>query len=151
VRYDFPTQRIYWIPDATYKEEITHFTRELRQYSIRMIMRNKNPSVEDSAFLVNKLLYTKRLMVTRGARETAEAMARAQRDEKGLIPKGIGPRSPIHDIDSVRLVCFFLACNKRELSDIKHLILDRKLDLMEEEPAVDELNQGYFSISSAAL
>jgi hypothetical protein len=151
VRYDFPTQRIYWIPDTTSKEEITHFTRELRKNNIRLIMRAKNPSVEDSAFLVNKLLYTKRLMVTRGARETAEAMSRAQRDEKGLIPKGIGPNSPIHDIDSVRLVMFFLACNKRELSDIKHLILDRKLDLLEEEPAIDELNQGYFSISSSAL
>ncbi len=97
VRYDFPTQKIYWIPDTTSKDEIAHFYRELRHYDIRLVLRSKNPFVEDSAFLVNKLLYTKRLLFARGARETADAVARAQRDDKGLIPKGVGPRSPIHD------------------------------------------------------
>jgi hypothetical protein len=153
VRFDFPTQRIFWVPDVTYKDEITHFTRELRQHDIRMIMRSKNPSVEDSTFLVNKLLYSQRLMITHEARETAESLARAQRDDKGLIPKGIGPRSPIHDADSVRLICFFLACNRKELADIRHLILDRRLDLLDEEDGegVAELNNDYISISSSAL
>ena len=97
VRHDFPRQKIFFLPDSTAKEEITHFTRELRVHDIRLVLRSKNPLVEDSTFLVNKLLYTKRLMVAKSARETAEALSLAQRDSKGMIPKGVGPSSPIHD------------------------------------------------------
>lgn len=146
VRYDFPKNRILWIPDTTAKEQITHFTKELRRYDIRIVMRSRNPLVEDSAFLVNKLLYTKRLIITEAAEETAEALATAQRDDQGRIPKGVGPRSPIHDCDSARLLCFFVACNRKEMADIRRLALDRHLDLLEEnkEPTVEELGYGYY-------
>jgi hypothetical protein len=143
VRYDFPRNKILWIPDTTAKEEITHFTRELRRNKIALVLRSRNPLVEDTAFLVNKLLYTRRLMVARGARDTAEAMSLAQRDDRGLIPKGVGKNSPIHDCDSVRLIAFFIACNKREMADIKHLVLDRRLDLIEDD-SVEEMQNGYY-------
>jgi hypothetical protein len=111
-------------------------------------LRSRNPIVEDSAFLVNKLFFTNHLMISRGARDTADAVARAQRDDKGMIPKGIGPRSPIHDCDGLRLLCFFVVCNKKEFSDIRHLILDRRLDLVDkDETGVTELNQGYYQAS----
>jgi hypothetical protein len=106
IRYDYPSQKIFWIPDTTAKEEITHFVRELKHHNIRLVMRGKNPLVEDTAFLVNKMLYTSRLMVAKSARETAEALSLAQRDKNGLIPKGVGPRSPIHDclVGSTRIL-----------------------------------------------
>lgn len=96
VRHDFPHNKIVWIPDTTAKDQISHFTKELRKHRIHWITRSKNPLVEDSAFLVNKLLYTKRLFLTTMASEVAEALALAQRDKNGKIPKGIGPNSPIH-------------------------------------------------------
>lgn len=148
IRYDFPTQPIYWIPDTTAKEEITHFTRELRAHSIKIILRGRNPLVEDSAFLVNKLFYTGRLIICDAARETADAVSRCQRDERGMIPKGVGPRSPIHDADSLRLACFFIACNLKEFHSLKHLILDRRLDLVGKEEAAVEVGQGYYAMAN---
>jgi len=152
VRTDFPTQRIFFIPDTTAKDQLVHFARELRRNEIRLILRSSNPLVEDSAFLVNKLLYLKKIIVTRMARDTAEALATAQRDDKGQIPKGVGPRSPIHDTDAVRMIAYFLACNKREFSLLRRLIIDRHRDILEEEEnPVEELEKGYYSLDAAAM
>lgn len=151
VRHDFPSQRIYFIPDTTAKEEIGHFIKELRRYDIRFIMRSKNPIVEDSAFLVNKLLFTSKLMIAKGARDTAEALSLQQRDKNGQIQKGVGKSSPVHDTDSVRLVCFFIVCNRRNFADIKRVTIDRHLALMEDTPAMKELERGYIEITPSAL
>lgn len=151
VRHDFPTQRIYFLPDTTAKEEVTHFTRDLRRNDIRLILRSKNPIVEDSAFLVNKLLYTKRLIIARSARETAEKLSLAQRDARGAIPKGVGPSSPIHDTDAVRFICYFLACNRPELSSIKAATIERHLYLTNEESNLSEMSNGYYEIDSRAF
>lgn len=150
VRNDFPHQRIYFIPDTTAKEEIAHFIKELRRYDIRFIMRSKNPIVEDSAFLVNKLLFTRKLMISKGARDTAEALSLQQRDKNGQIQKGVGKSSPVHDTDSVRLVCYFIVCNRRAFADIKRVTIDRHLMLTEDEPAVKELDRGYLEITPSA-
>ena len=126
VRYDFPENKIYWIPDAASKNEILTFASELRKYKIYWAFKTKNPNIEDTVFLVNKLLYTKRLIFTELAKETAEACALAQRDPKtGLLPKGIGMRSPIHDIDALRMLCYFLLF-KPSMKDIRDLTLKRR-------------------------
>ena len=151
LRHDFPRQKIFFIPDTTAKDDIAHFARELSRADIRIVSRSKNPIVEDSAFLVNKLLYTKRLILTRGARETAEALSLQQRDKNGQIQKGVGKSSPVHDTDSVRLVCFFIVCNRRNFADIKRVTIDRHLALMEDAPAMKELERGYIEITPSAL
>jgi len=150
VRYDFPSQRIYMIPDTTAKDQLTHFTRELRRNNVHLIMRSKNPLVEDTAFLVNKMLFTKRIIVTAGARETAEDLSLAQRDKDGNIPKGKGPSSPIHRCDGVRLIAFFLACNRREFADIRKLTVARRLDI-EEDGDVKEMSSGFYDLSPQVL
>jgi hypothetical protein len=38
-RYDFPEQRILWVPDVTIKDSFPQFARELRKYSIQIIYR----------------------------------------------------------------------------------------------------------------
>jgi hypothetical protein len=151
VRTDFPHAKVLWIPDTTAREQIQQFARELKRYDINYIYRAKNPIVEDSAFLENKLLYTKRLMMTRMARDTAEALALAQRDSNNAIPKGKGPNSPIHDCDSVRLMCYYLASNKRELNDIRRVTIARHLEMFEDEPGVEEQAAGYSKIASWAV
>jgi hypothetical protein len=151
VRADFPHANILFVPDATAKEQIQHFTRELRRYDIHWVYRTKNPNVEDSAFLVNKLLYTSRLIITTMARDTAEAAALAQRDKNNQIPKGVGPSSPIHDIDSLRLLAFFLASNKQELNDIRRVTIARHQEMFQDDPGVEELAGGYSRIAPHAL
>lgn len=133
VRYDFPFNKIVWIPDASAKNEILTFTTELRKYNIFWAFRSKNPNVEDTVFLVNKLLYANRLIFTEMAKESAEACSLALRDPKtGLIPKGIGRKSPIHDLDSIRMLVYYLIF-KPTMKDIRELSIRRKLEQWRDE------------------
>jgi len=136
VRYDFPNNKIIWIPDASAKSDIMTFASELRKYQIFWAFRGKNPNVEDTVFLVNKLLYTRRLVFTELAKDTAEACSLALRDPKtGLMPKGIGKRSPIHDIDALRMLCYFLIF-KPVMKDIRDLTIRRRLEEWKNEEEV---------------
>jgi len=84
----------------------------------------------------NKLLYMRRLVFTEMAKETAEACSLALRDPKtGLLPKGIGRRSPIHDIDSLRMLCYFLIF-KPVMKDIRDLTIKRRLEEWKDEEEV---------------
>jgi hypothetical protein len=153
-RYDFPTQTIRWIPDTTAKDLIAQFGRELRKYDIRLVYRTKNPIVEDSVFLVNKLFYTRRLIIGRGARETAEAAAAALRDKNNEVPKGVGPLSPIHDLDSLRMVSYYLASNKEELLDIRRVTIGRHQEIqetVEAEGDIIEERNGYVDYAPRAI
>lgn len=133
VRFDFPNNKILWIPDASAKTDIMTFTAELRKYQIFWAFRGKNPNVEDTVFLVNKLLYLRRLVFTELAKETAEACSLALRDPRtGLLPKGIGKRSPIHDIDALRMLCYFLIF-KPVMKDIRDLTIRRRLEEWKDE------------------
>jgi hypothetical protein len=151
VRTDFPHAKIVFVPDATAKEQVRHFTRELKRHDIHWVYRSKNPNVEDSAFLVNKLLYTRRLIFTRMAGEAAESAARALRDKNNQIPKGVGPDSPIHDVDHIRILCYYLASNKQELNDIRRVTIERHQRMLEDEPGVEEQSGGYSVIAPRAL
>jgi hypothetical protein len=151
VRSDFPHAKLFFVPDATAKDQIRQFVRELRRYGIHWLYRAKNPNVEDSAFLVNKLLYTGRLIFTSMARDAAEAAASAQRDRNNQIPKGVGPRSPIHDVDHIRIVCYYLASNKKSLIDIRRVTIARRQELFDDDPGVEELSNGYTRIAPHAL
>jgi hypothetical protein len=151
-RHDFPVQRILWIPDVTIKDSFPQFARELRKYGIQIIYRKKNPLVEDTVFLVNKLFYTGRLMVCRIARDLAEACAQAHRDKDNKIPKGIGPASPIHAIDGLRYVCSFVCMRDKAFRDIRKLIIDKRASFRSDsEKPVQDLGGGYIQIHPNAL
>lgn len=160
VREDFPENKITWVPDATAKDTIMSFRKELKKYNIRWAIRSKNPSVEDTLFLVNKLLYTRRLIITAMAKETAEDMARALRGKNNEVPKGVGPLSPIHRIDGIRMAAFYLAMTRRSLRDIRMVTLDRHMKLAaskeideenEKNAMIEELPGGYTEVSAGAL
>jgi hypothetical protein len=151
VRTDFPRANILFISDSTAKDQVRHFIKELKRHNIFWIYRSKNPNIEDSAFLVNKLLYLRRLVFTKMAVEAAQAAAIANRDKNGQIPKGVGPSSPIHDVDHIRMVCYYLASNRKELNDVRMVTIARKQQLAEEVPEVEEMRGGYAKISPSAL
>jgi hypothetical protein len=151
-RHDFSGQRILWIPDVTIKDSFPQFARELRKYSIQIIYRKKNPLVEDTVFLANKLFYTGRLMVCKIAKDLAEACAQAHRDKDNKIPKGVGPNSPIHAIDGLRYACSFICMRHPDFRDVRRIILDKRASFRpDSEKPVQDLGSGYIQIHPDAL
>jgi hypothetical protein len=151
-RHDFQEQRILWIPDVTIKDSFPQYARELRKYGIQIIYRKKNPLVEDTVFLVNKLFYTGRLLICEIAKDVAEACALAMRDKDNKIPKGIGPSSPIHAVDGVRYSCSFICMRDRSFRDIRELIIDKRASFRSDNgKPVQDVGNGYLQIHPNAL
>jgi hypothetical protein len=148
LRYDFPHNRIFFIPDTTAKDQVAVFIKELHRYNIHYIFRSKNPLVEDSAFLVNKLLYTSRFLVCPMAKDLAEALSLEMRDKDGNIPKGKGPGSPVHATDGARYVAYFLALTNDTLNDIRMVTIARHESVRDTIPERQELTGGYMDIMS---
>ena len=157
-RYDFPDQDIFWRPDVTIKDQYPHFARDLRRNDIHIIHRSKSPLVEDSCFLISKLCAQGRIMIHSQAREVAEAFSTASRGKDNKIPKGVGPNSPIHDIDGARYVCSYLALILPEFKDIRKGIMSHLASFragaeeMEERlAAVSSVGAGYTRIEGRAF
>lgn len=158
VRYDFPEQDIFWLPDVTIKDQYPHYARALRKNDIHIIHRSKSPLVEDSCFLISKLCLQGRIIIHNGAREVAEAFSTASRDKDNKIPKGVGPNSPIHAIDGARYVCSYLALVLPEFRDLRRGIMSHLASFragaeeMEERlSAVADLGAGYSRIDGRAF
>jgi hypothetical protein len=151
-RHDFPNQRVLWIPDMTMKDSFPMFTRELRRYDIHIAYRKKNPVVEDTVFLVNKLFYTGRLKICAVAKDLAEACALAMRDKDNKVPKGVGPSSPIHSCDGVRYAVHFIVLNRPGFHDVRRLVLDKRASLRDDDDGpVKQLKGGYLELAPRAL
>lgn len=157
-RYDFPDQDIFWLPDVTVHDQYPHFARDLRRNDIHIIHRSKSPLVEDSCFLISKLCAQGRILIHSQAREVAEAFSTASRGKDNKIPKGVGPNSPIHDIDGARYVCSYLALILPEFKDIRKGIMSHLASFragaeeMEERlAAVGEIGAGYTRIEGRAF
>ena len=157
-RYDFPDQDIFWLPDVTIHDQYPHFARDLRRNDIHIIHRSKSPLVEDSCFLISKLCAQGRIMIHSQAREVAEAFSTASRGKDNKIPKGVGPNSPIHDIDGARYVCSYLALILPEFKDIRKGIMSHLASFragaeeMEERlSAVSSVGAGYTRIEGRAF
>jgi hypothetical protein len=151
-RHDFPNQRILWVPDVTMKDSFPQFGRELRKHGIQIIYRKKNPLVEDTVFLVNKLLYVQRLLFCRIAKNAAEACALAMRDKDNKIPKGIGPNSPIHYLDTIRYACAFIAMRDKAFLDIRRIIIEKRASFRKDsDRPVQDIGDGYLEVHPDAL
>jgi hypothetical protein len=128
VRYDFPDTNIMFIPDASGSKEIMTFTSELSKHKIKWLYRTKNPSHNDSIFVTNKMLYTRRLVFGQLAKEAAEALALLRFDKYGVVPKGIGPRSGVHVTDAIRYLCYFIIFTP-EFKDLRKITIERNIQL----------------------
>jgi hypothetical protein len=154
VRYDFPEQKILWLPDVTIKDSFPSLARDLRKHDIKIIYKKKSPLVEDSCFLVSKLFYLRRLMVCKIAKNVAEACEAAMRDKDNKIPKGVGPSSPIHTLDGVRYASVFIVATHADFEDIRRLIADKRASLRDDAPKdgkVRYLPGGYVEIAPSVF
>lgn len=97
MRYDFPKNLIKWIPDATGSEKVMLFKKELRANGIKVMMRSRNPPIQDRTFLVNKLFYSGRMFVCPFCKDLDNALVIRQNDPKtGLPMKGKTESAPDH-------------------------------------------------------
>lgn len=152
-RHDFPHNKIIFIPDATSNKEILTYYKKLRQYGIWWAASSKNKSVEDSVFAVNSLLRAGRLVYTRAAKETAEALAGFMRDKNNQVPSAKAPGDYGHDVDSARYVVGYLLRTQASLLDVYKATLMRKDNkgVLDDEEQVVEQNGGYVLMGPGAL
>jgi hypothetical protein len=148
-RHDFWDQELFWAPDATMKDSFPAFSKELRKYGIHIVYRRKNPLVEDTVFLLNKLLYTSRMLFCPLAKDAAEACSLAFRDKDGKVPKGTGKGSPIHDLDTLRYIAMFVVARYAEFADFRRLVVDKFASLRGDHDPVKRIGGGYTQIDPA--
>ena len=124
-RYDFPTQRIVWIPDMTYKEHFGEFKKELKMHRINIAYRSCNPLVTDRNFAANKLFFTERLFVCPLCKDTENTLLTWQKDPKTGLPSKGGKGAPDHKGDCLGYIVHYLLSWRRELKDIYSVTLGR--------------------------
>lgn len=123
-RYDFPTQRIVWIPDMTYKEHFAEFKKELRLFNITIAYRSCNPLVNDRVFACNKLLHAERLFVCPICATLKTALLTHQRDAKTGMPMKGGVNSPDHTSDAFGMAVHYLLSWNRDLKPLYRVTLE---------------------------
>ena len=134
-RYDFPTQRIVWIPDMTYKEHFAEFKKELRTYRISIAYRSCNPLVADRNFACNKLFYAERLFICPICKDTETTLMTWQKDPKTGAPSKGGKGAPDHKGDCIGYVVHYLLSWCRELKPLYDVTLRRLYDKRRERGA----------------
>ena len=126
LRYDFPDQKIIWIPDMTYKEHFGEFKKELRQHKINIAYRACNPNVTDRNFAVNKCLYSERLFICPCCEDSKKSLMTHQIDPKTLKPMKGGIGAPDHKSDCLGMAVHYLLSWHKDLKDIYKLTLGRR-------------------------
>lgn len=127
-RYDFPENRIYWIPDATAAEKINYFRQELRTNRIDIKYRKRNPLVKDRVFLVNKMFAVGVLFVDEDCKELDHALIIRQNDKKTGEPmKGQGEMAPDHICDALEYALTYMVSWMRVFKDLYSLTLGRRI------------------------
>lgn len=134
-RYDFPTQKIVWIPDMTYKEHFAEFKKELRVYKISIAYRSCNPLVADRNFACNKLFYAERLFICPICKDTETTLMTWQKDPKTGAPSKGGKGAPDHKGDCIGYVVHYLLSWCRELKPLYDVTLRRLYDKRRERGA----------------
>lgn len=134
-RYDFPTQKIVWIPDMTYKEHFAEFKKELRTHRISIAYRSCNPLVADRNFACNKLFYAERLFICPICKDTEKTLLTWQKDPKTGAPSKGAKGAPDHKGDCIGYVVHYLLSWCRELKPLYDVTLRRLYDKRRERGA----------------
>lgn len=124
-RYDFPTQKIVWIPDATATSIYTQFKKELRLHNIRVAYRKSNPLVQDRVFVINKLLYSQRMFITPICKDVEKSLLTHQFDPKTRAPMKGGVGAPDHISDAMGYAVYHIMCWCRDMKDLYDVTLGR--------------------------
>lgn len=125
-RYDFPRQRLYWIPDMTFKDNFGMAARSLRAYGIKLILKSSNPLVSDRNVAINAAFHTNRLFVCASCRDVDKDLMMYQYDRQTGKPiKGKTAKAPDHNADCLGYGVYFIVSNVREFKDLFDVTINR--------------------------
>lgn len=127
-RYDFPHNKIVWIPDMTYKEHFGEFKKELRTFGIKIAFRSCNPLVGDRNFACNKLFFTEHLFICPMCKDLETTLLTWQKDPRTGLPTKGNKGAPDHKGDCLGYVVHYLLSWKRELKPLYRVTLERLYD-----------------------
>ena len=127
-RYDFPENRIVWVPDMTYKEHISEFKKELKIFRIDLALRSCNPLVGDRNFACNKLFVAQRLFICPMCKGMETTLLTWQKDPRTGQPYKGGKGAPDHKGDCLGYVVHYLLSWKKELKYLYRVTLQRLYD-----------------------
>lgn len=122
-RYDFPTQKIVWIPDMTYKEHFGEFKKELRLHKITIAYRSCNPLVGDRNFACNKAFVAERLFCTPICQDTEKTLMTWQKDPKTGLPTKGNQGAPDHKGDCLGYLVHYILSWHRGMKDLYDVTL----------------------------
>lgn len=127
-RYDFPENRIVWVPDMTYKEHFSEFKKELKIFKIDLALRSCNPLVGDRNFACNKLFVAQRLFICPMCKGMETTLLTWQKDPRTGQPSKGGKGAPDHKGDCLGYVVHYLLSWKKELKYLYRVTLQRLYD-----------------------
>lgn len=127
-RYDFPENKIVWIPDMTYKEHFSEFKKELRIFKIDLALRSCNPLVGDRNFACNKLFVAQKLFICPMCKGLETTLLTWQKDPRTGQPYKGGKGAPDHKGDCLGYVVHYLLSWKKELKYLYRVTLQRLYD-----------------------
>ena len=100
IRNAFPTQSVYWYPDASAKDIMAGYAAEIQNAGIQLRMGSVNPSVVERIFFVNKMFKIAKGKVCYAARDLDLGLRVRQFDDNGKPEKGSGEQAPDHVCDA---------------------------------------------------
>lgn len=118
MRRDFPTNEIFWYPDASGNEVLAGYREEMREHDIELRSGAVNPSVVDRIFVMNKLLRLRRMYIFPQAEPLAMALKIRGYDDHGKPEKGEGPEAPDHYCDGAEYGAWRIVRSDPDFFDI---------------------------------
>ena len=147
-RYDYPKNRIKWIPDSTSSDLFPQFKKALRENRIEIVYRKKNPLVRDRTFLVNSMCHSGRFFVSKSCEDLDTALFTRQNDpDTGLPMKGKGDKAPDHICDCLEYALYYCVCWLRMFKSLYSVTIGRVLKKMIDSGLTNENDESYKYIS----
>ena len=148
-RYDFPKNRIRWIPDSTSSDLFPQFKKALRENRIEIVYRRKNPLVRDRVFLVNSMCHAGRFFVGRMCEDLDAALFTRQNDkDTGMPMKGKGETAPDHICDCLEYALYYCVSWLRMFKDLYQVTLGMRLQKLKDSGLGEENSEAYKYLTS---
>ena len=118
LRSSFPSQDVYWYPDASSKDIMAGYVKEVRENDIEVRIGSVNPPIVERIMFVNKLFKTQRLVIDPACRELDIALKTRQFDDAGKPEKGRGENATDHVADALEYVSWRMVLSDPDFSDL---------------------------------
>lgn len=131
LRNDFPMNEIIWYPDASAKEIMAGYQKEITSMGIKLRMGTVNPSITERIFTVNKLFRTGRLHIFKTMKQYPMALKTRQFDKRGDPEKGQGSKAPDHICDGAEYAIWRIVASMPIFKDLYTIVMHGKDNLGE--------------------